>query len=316
MLHRASGTLPYGATRSGGVPTDYQFTGQRLDAGTGLYYYGARYYDPVTGRFISADTIVPSAGSPQALNRYSYVYNNPMRYADPNGHEGCSADDDACWRDEWSWKNRWYNAHGYSWGTSHWSVRGDPVFADEGITDDVIGEAGISLSSGIRPWSWDDKKKVAYGVAMFGQGLSQGIAGFARLLGGVTTMFLGWSPPECMGGAANCAPPPLFADGHTVFLLAGFTSQVAVHELAHVIDWNNTVGGQSFSAAWSYAPLSVYAQNSPWVFGQWETWAEAVTAFVFRDYEKDGRQKLDTRIYQEAFDLQMLAVQALLEGWH
>jgi RHS repeat-associated protein len=49
--------LPYGATRSGGVGTDYQFTGQKLDSGTGLYYYGARYYDPVVGRFISADTV-------------------------------------------------------------------------------------------------------------------------------------------------------------------------------------------------------------------------------------------------------------------
>jgi uncharacterized protein RhaS with RHS repeats len=36
---------PYGQTRSGDVPTDKKFTGQRLDA-TGLYYYNARYYDP------------------------------------------------------------------------------------------------------------------------------------------------------------------------------------------------------------------------------------------------------------------------------
>ncbi len=78
--------LPYGATRSGGVPTAYQFTGQRLDTGTGLYYYGARYYDAALGRFISADTVVPGAGSPQALNRYAYVYNNPLRYTDPSGH--------------------------------------------------------------------------------------------------------------------------------------------------------------------------------------------------------------------------------------
>ncbi len=76
---------PYGATRSGSMPTDYQFTGQKRDTGTGLYYYGARYYDPATGRFISADSIVPKPGKPQALNRYSYVYNNPMRFVDPTG---------------------------------------------------------------------------------------------------------------------------------------------------------------------------------------------------------------------------------------
>jgi RHS repeat-associated protein len=96
--------LPYGATRSGGVATDYQFTGQKLDTGTGLYYYGARYYDPVVGRFISADTVVPGAGNPQALNRYAYTMNNPVRYTDPSGHMadqggadiGCSAGDTEC----------------------------------------------------------------------------------------------------------------------------------------------------------------------------------------------------------------------------
>jgi RHS repeat-associated protein len=78
--------LPYGATRSGGVATDYQFAGQKNDGSTGLYYYGARYYDQVVGRFISADTIVPGAGNPQALNRYAYTMNNPVRYTDPSGH--------------------------------------------------------------------------------------------------------------------------------------------------------------------------------------------------------------------------------------
>jgi RHS repeat-associated protein len=84
---------PYGGTRSGGVPTDYQFTGQKLDTGTSLYYYGARYYDPVTGRFVSADTVVPSPGKPQALNRYSYVYDNPVKYTDPTGHRVCGDPD-------------------------------------------------------------------------------------------------------------------------------------------------------------------------------------------------------------------------------
>ncbi len=40
----------------------------------------------VIGRFLSADSIVPQPGNPQALNRYSYVGNNPLRYTDPDGH--------------------------------------------------------------------------------------------------------------------------------------------------------------------------------------------------------------------------------------
>ena len=49
-------------------------------------YYRARYYDPELGRFIQADSIVPSPGDPQALNRYAYARNNPVRYTDPSGH--------------------------------------------------------------------------------------------------------------------------------------------------------------------------------------------------------------------------------------
>ena len=77
----------YGGTRYtyGTTPTAYKFTDQRLDESTGLMYYGARYYDPALGRFVQADTIVPEPGNPQALNRYSYVLNNPLRYTDPTG---------------------------------------------------------------------------------------------------------------------------------------------------------------------------------------------------------------------------------------
>ncbi len=60
-------------------------TGQP-DSGLGLMYYGARFYDGALGRFIQPDTIVSEPGDPQALNRYSYVLNNPLRYTDPTGH--------------------------------------------------------------------------------------------------------------------------------------------------------------------------------------------------------------------------------------
>jgi hypothetical protein len=36
---------------------------------------------------VSADSIVPSAGNPQALNRYAYTFNNPLKYTDPTGHD-------------------------------------------------------------------------------------------------------------------------------------------------------------------------------------------------------------------------------------
>jgi len=82
------GYYPYGAPRwnVGTLPTDFTFTGQRENDSTGLMFYRARYYSPQLARFLSADTIVPSPGNPQSLNRYAYALNNPVRYRDPSGH--------------------------------------------------------------------------------------------------------------------------------------------------------------------------------------------------------------------------------------
>lgn len=62
------------------------FTSKPLDEETGLMFYGARYYAPFLGKFITPDTIVPSGSNPQSLNRYSYVYNNPVNLTDPTGN--------------------------------------------------------------------------------------------------------------------------------------------------------------------------------------------------------------------------------------
>ncbi|MDD5259544.1 MAG: hypothetical protein PHD29_06225 [bacterium] len=64
----------------------HKFTGQILDDSTELYYYGARYYDPILRRFISPDTQILDPYNPQELNRYAYCVNNPLRYTDPSGY--------------------------------------------------------------------------------------------------------------------------------------------------------------------------------------------------------------------------------------
>jgi RHS repeat-associated protein len=72
---------PYGLPRT---PTSLlpsrQYTGQISDDSTGLYFYNARYYDPQTAKFITAD-------SAQGANRYSYVSGNPLTNNDPTGHD-------------------------------------------------------------------------------------------------------------------------------------------------------------------------------------------------------------------------------------
>ncbi len=81
--------MPYGQDRNDNAllnTSAYKFTDQEQDGGTGLYNYDARLYEPETGLFIMADTIVPDIFNPQSLNRYAYCLNNPLIYTDPSGH--------------------------------------------------------------------------------------------------------------------------------------------------------------------------------------------------------------------------------------
>ena len=93
----------------------YRFTGKELDSETGFYYYGARYLDPRTSRWISADPAmgdyIPSApvnddakkrngnlpGQGGVFNLvnlhvYHYAGNNPVKYVDPTGETGSFPD--------------------------------------------------------------------------------------------------------------------------------------------------------------------------------------------------------------------------------
>lgn len=73
---------PYGTTTSTGSTdtNSFKYTG-REDDGTGLYYYRARYYDPVLKRWISEDPVGIEAG----LNLYAFVGGDPINYVDPLG---------------------------------------------------------------------------------------------------------------------------------------------------------------------------------------------------------------------------------------
>jgi RHS repeat-associated protein len=82
---------PWGETRysDGATPTKRHFQGQIEESTLGLYFFNARWVDPVLGRFAQADTLVPEPGNPQAWDRYAFVYNNPIRYSDPTGNIPC-----------------------------------------------------------------------------------------------------------------------------------------------------------------------------------------------------------------------------------
>ena len=87
---------PFGEfAQTGGGLSDYLFTDQENDPESGLQYFGARYYDPWVGRFMSQDPalIGNEAGitfdrigdDPQQANAYSYARNAPTVYVDQTG---------------------------------------------------------------------------------------------------------------------------------------------------------------------------------------------------------------------------------------
>ncbi|MCS6320312.1 MAG: RHS repeat-associated core domain-containing protein, partial [Nitrospira sp.] len=74
---------PFGNTTQAGTASGnaLQYTGREND-GTGLYYYRARYYSPLSERFISEDPIGFAGGD---ANRYAYVQSAPLSWSDPSG---------------------------------------------------------------------------------------------------------------------------------------------------------------------------------------------------------------------------------------
>jgi RHS repeat-associated protein len=112
LIHKKGGKPPKipGAVAYRGNLFQKKFTGKERDPETGLYYYGARYLDPKTSRWLSGDPALgeyfPSApvddqakkrnqnlpgmgGVFNVVNMHAYYYagNNPVKYTDPDGEK-------------------------------------------------------------------------------------------------------------------------------------------------------------------------------------------------------------------------------------
>jgi RHS repeat-associated protein len=117
-VHERVEYFPYGAvwrdTRSdiGASPVKGQrflFTGKEIDEETGLYYFGARYYDPVRVLWKSVDPAdrFARAGDAVGLNVYQYAAWSPTRYVDPAGRQEVESDAE---EEEPPFYERWWNA--------------------------------------------------------------------------------------------------------------------------------------------------------------------------------------------------------------
>jgi RHS repeat-associated protein len=70
-----------------GLVNDFTYTGREYDNESALYYYRARSYDPVIGRFLQKDQLQGQLDSPQTRNHYAYAGNSPVNRTDPSGEE-------------------------------------------------------------------------------------------------------------------------------------------------------------------------------------------------------------------------------------
>jgi RHS repeat-associated protein len=81
----SSDYVPYGVEHGASGSEEYMYTGMLYDAATGLYYDNARFYDPSTGKFLTADPVGGGKSDPQSLNAYAYARDNPLAIVDPSG---------------------------------------------------------------------------------------------------------------------------------------------------------------------------------------------------------------------------------------
>jgi RHS repeat-associated protein len=134
---------------------DYPFlTSKERDIETGLDYFLARYYSSAQGRFTSPDEfsggpdelfilgsgegerqalVYANVTNPQTLNKYQYCFNNPLRYVDPDGHDGVTLDSEM--------GKRVVQGASVSWG---------PTLLADGIHRGRYDQASKAATQGVR----------------------------------------------------------------------------------------------------------------------------------------------------------------------
>lgn len=169
--------------------TDYGYTGQRDNSYIKLIDLNFRWMDPLLGRFVSPDDIVPDLGNPQSFNRYSYVNNSPIAYSDPTGHEtGDLCDRGYCAFPEYEWMTE----HAADFGNKDGGVletyavagigvqnptlpRPDPTILGSVLPNRGIGWAKVSKNQMDTPYGEEinDNGFRGYGLGLTGQDQTQ-----------------------------------------------------------------------------------------------------------------------------------------------
>ncbi len=129
----------YSASTANNHASNRGFTNHEHLSSSGLIHMNGRIYDPILGRFMQADPLVPDATNLQAFNRYSYVYNNPLMYTDPSGFAPF-------------WKKKWFKSLaaigvGFLVAPYASNLVAGLLEGVEGLTYALAGGNGVALTS-------------------------------------------------------------------------------------------------------------------------------------------------------------------------
>ncbi|MBO1542139.1 RHS repeat-associated core domain-containing protein [Pseudomonas sp. OA65] len=163
------------------------FTGHEHLDNLELVHMGGRVYSPSLARFVSPDPFIQYVGYSQSHNRYSYVFNNPLRYVDPTGY--------------------------WSLGSALGDFFGGVGKAIGGVLDAVVGKPLSWVGEQLQKtgnWLQQNWRTVAViaatvalgpaGLAVFGGGLLGAVATGAAI-GGLSAALYGGGPNEIIQGA-------------------------------------------------------------------------------------------------------------------
>jgi len=230
------------------VPNRY--TNQVLDEDTGLYYYGARYYDPELARFTQPDTIVPDPCSSQALNRYSYVYNNPLKFTDPDGNFPFLAF--------------------IFWGAVIGAGVSAGIAAATGgnVWKAALGGAVAGALTGFGYGAWGVVGAVACGAA--GGALSAVITGGDPLMAAATAALtatilgvVGWQAPDSLGAVfAEEGLKNLIKSTGVGALVGGITAEISGGDFAEGAMWGAVAAASAFAVTMLLEPFLAPMANT------------------------------------------------------
>jgi len=227
--------MPFGQVRNSiGIitQTDFGYTGQRNEAYTDLMDFRSRWYDGSLGRFVQPDSIVPGAGNPQSLNRYTYVINSPIEFNNPFGHIVACETGDNC--------NE---------------MKRTEKLSPDAAWSKVFSKYGVKTSG---KWSGQERLQVLLAIQKIGnalansQGTFDGASIFQKVFGPMNFNRRGDTGQICQGGSGIVA----------CYANAQISSRFIIHELGHSFD--ASLGNFGYSAIQN---TSIVTNSGNWVTG-------------------------------------------------